>query len=159
MGKFQQKYEKTESTLPKTPEQELWVSVLSKAAHDAIYSSDWREARYAITWFKDKKSDFKKVCTFAGFNSDYVHWKMTDPIAKRESNMEWVRTGNRYYVKDNVGLPRGGKVYHSHNRIGKKRGPYNVKKKKGKVGRPRKKNPWFVKIGKLGGRPKMYNHV
>ena len=25
----------------KTPEQDLWTSVLSKAAHDAIYSSDW----------------------------------------------------------------------------------------------------------------------
>ena len=156
---FQQKHatEKEDTT---SPEHYLWPSVLSKAAHDAIYSSDWREARAAIEWFKSpNRSDFKKVCTFAGFNSDYVHWKMTDPIAKRESNMEWVRTGNRYYVKDNVGLPRGGKVYHSHYRIGKKRGPYNVKKKKGKVGRPRNKIAWFVKIGKLGGRPKMYNHV
>jgi hypothetical protein len=45
MAKFQQKYEATESNLPPTPEQELWVSVLSKAAHDAIYTSDWREAR------------------------------------------------------------------------------------------------------------------
>ena len=27
-----------------TSEHELWVAVLSKAAHDAIYGSDWREA-------------------------------------------------------------------------------------------------------------------
>jgi hypothetical protein len=43
--------------------------------------------------------------------------------------------------------------------MGKKRGPYNVKKKKGKVGRPRKKDPYYVEMGKKGGRPKMYNNV
>ena len=47
MVKFQQKFEKTESNQPRTPEQELWISVLSKAAHDAIYTSDWFEARKA----------------------------------------------------------------------------------------------------------------
>ena len=73
--------------------------------------------------------------------------------------MHCVRTGNRYYVENNIGLPRGGKVYHSHYRMGKKRGPYNVKKKKGKVGRPRKKDPYYVAIGKKGGRPRMYNNV
>ncbi len=159
MAKFQQKYERTESTLPRTPEQELWVSVLSKAAHDAIYSSDWREARLAMAWFQDKKLDFKNVCTYAGFDADYVYWKMQSPIKKREQNMEWVRSGNRYYVKDNVGLPRGGIVYHSHYRHGVKRGPYKKKKKPGKVGRPKIKDPYYVKIGKLGGRPRMYNHV
>jgi|TARA_R100000808_G_C2070327_1_gene98108 hypothetical protein len=159
MAKFQQKHERTECNLPRTPEQELWVSVLSKAAHDAIYSSDWREARLAIGWFQDKKSDFKAVCAYAGFNADYVYWKMQSPITKRKENMEWIKTGNRYYVKNNQGLCRGGIVYHSHYRHGVKRGPYKKKKKKGKVGRPKTKNPWFVKIGKLGGRPKMYNHV
>ena len=73
--------------------------------------------------------------------------------------MHCVRTGNRYYVENNIGLPRGGKVYHSHYRMGKKRGPYNVKKKKGKVGSPRKKDPYYVTIGKKGGRPRMYNNV
>ena len=54
MAKFQQKYERTESNQPQTPEQYLWTSVLSKAAHAAIYTSDWLEARKAIAWFKSK---------------------------------------------------------------------------------------------------------
>ena len=159
MARFQQKFERTESNHPRTPEQDLWISVLSKAAHDAVYTSDWFESRKAIVWFKTNRSDFKKVCTFAGFNSDYVYWKMISPITQREKHMHCVRTGNRYYVENNIGLPRGGKVYHSHYRMGKKRGPYNVKKKKGKVGRPRKKDPYYVQMGKKGGRPRMYNNV
>ncbi len=50
MGKFQQKIA-TEVTDFDSPEQYLWTSVLSKAAHDAIYTSDWKEARIAINWF------------------------------------------------------------------------------------------------------------
>jgi hypothetical protein len=158
MAKFQQKYEATESNQLKTPEQELWITVLSKAAHDAIYSSDWVESRRAIEWFKANRADFKDVCRFAGRNPEYVYTRMKSPIAERESHMEWTRTGNRYYVKNNQGLCRGGKVYHSHYRSGFKRGPYK-KKKKGKVGRPRKKDPYYVNMGKLGGRPRMYNVV
>ena len=56
MAKFQQKYatEKEDTT---TPEHYLWVSVLTKAAHDALYSSDWRESRQAIEWFKRKSGN------------------------------------------------------------------------------------------------------
>ncbi len=162
MAKYQQKFEKTESNQPRTPEQELWISVLSKAAHDAIYTSDWLEARKAIAWFKSKNKDFAEVCTFAGFNPEYVHYRMSKPISDRENHMQYVRTGNRFYIKDNPYKPRGGKVYHSHYRLGKKRGPY--KKKKHLTGNSyyaakRKKDPYYVKIGKLGGRPRMYNNV
>ena len=159
MAKFQQKYERTEADSFRTPEQQLWISVLSKAAHDAIFSSDWREARMAITWFKDKKKDFQKVCELAGYNHEYVHESMQEPIKNRESHMEWVKSGNRYYVKNNIIAP---KVYHSHYRTGMKRGPY--KKKKHLTGNSyyaakRKKDPYYVRIGKLGGRPRMYNNV
>ena len=162
MAKFQQKFEKTESNQPRTPEQELWISVLSKAAHDAIYTSDWLEARKAIAWFKSKNKDFTEVCTFAGFSPEYVHWRMSKPILNRENHMQYVRTGNRFYIKDNPYKPKGGKVYHSHYRLGKKRGPY--KKKKHLTGNSyyaakRKKDPYYVKMGKLGGRPRMYNNV
>ena len=118
-----QKYttEKEDTT---TPEHYLWVSVLSKAAHDAIYSSDWRESKTAITWFKDMGTGFKKVCELAGRDPQYVHNRIIKKIKERESHMEMVRTGQRYYVKNNEGLPRGGKVYHSHyrgGRLGKKK--------------------------------------
>ena len=58
---FDQKYA-TEQEDTTSPEHYLWVSVLAKAAHDALYSSDWRESRIAIEWFKRKSYNFKKVC-------------------------------------------------------------------------------------------------
>ena len=50
-GIFSQKSE-TEERGGGNGEHDLWISVLSKAAHDAIYSTDWRESRIAISWFK-----------------------------------------------------------------------------------------------------------
>ena len=159
MAKFQQKYEATESNLPLTPEQVLWVSVLSKAADDAMYTSDWRESKSAIAWFKSNSKDFKEVCEMAGYDPAYVWEHIKSSINQREAHMDWVRTGNRIYVKPNPEAPRRrGKFYHSHYRTGYKRGPYK-KKMKGKVGRPRKKDPYYVLMGKKGGRPRMYNHV
>ena len=79
MAKFQQKYEQTESNQSRTPEQQLWISVLTKAADDAIYTSDWLESRKAIAWFRSKQKDFKAVCEYAGYNPDYVSFKMKGP--------------------------------------------------------------------------------
>ena len=165
MAKFQQKYERTESNLPLTPEQYLWLSVLTKAADDAMYTSDWRESKSAIHWFRSGGEDFKNVCEMAGYDPQYVWEHIKDSIQKREAHMEWVRTGNRIYVKPNPDAPkRGGKLYHSYYRTGMKRGPYKKRKKKHLTGNAyykakRKKDPYYVKMGKLGGRPRMYNHV
>jgi hypothetical protein len=74
-----------------SPEHDLWVSVLSKAAHDAIYSTDWRESRLAIAWFKAGNYNFRKVCEYAGREPEYVHRVMELPIKRREKEME-----NRY---------------------------------------------------------------
>ena len=162
MAKFQQKYatEKEDTT---TPEHYLWVSVLSKAAHDALYSSDWFESRKALEWFKAQRSDFREVCELAGKDPNYVYTHIIKKIKDREAHMEYVKTGNRFYVKDNQGLCRGGIVYHSHYRHGRKRGPYKKKKKhlsgNSYYAAKRKKDPYYVKMGKLGGRPRMYNHV
>ena len=165
MAKFQQKYDRTESNLPLTPEQYLWLSVLTKAADDAMYTSDWRESKSAIHWFRSGGEDFKNVCEMAGYDPGYVWEHIKDSIQKREAHMEWVRTGNRIYVKPNPDAPkRGGKLYHSYYRTGMKRGPYKKRKKKHLTGNSyyaakRKKDPYYVKMGKLGGRPRMYNHV
>ena len=150
---FDQKHV-TEREDETSPEHYLWVSVLTKAAHDALFSSDWRESKMAIEWFKRKGSNFKKVCEYAGKSPDYVYQKMIEQIHKRENEMEAVRSGNRVYVKNN-----NGNNFHSHyrgGRLGKKRGTYNVKPKLRAVSTPRKKDPYFVRIGKLGGRPKLY---
>ena len=170
MAKFQQKYEQTESNQTKTPEQDLWTSVLSKAAHDAIYSSDWFESRRAIEWFKANRADFKEVCKMAGRDPNYVYRKIIKLLLEREAHMEWIKTGQRYYVKNNQGLPRGGKVFHTHyrgSRLNYKphspRGPYKKKKKhltgNAYYAAKRKKDPYYVKMGKLGGRPRLYNGI
>tara|TARA_R110002033_G_scaffold154339_1_gene190771 strand:- start:507 stop:944 length:438 start_codon:yes stop_codon:yes gene_type:complete len=112
MTKFQQKY-LTESEDTTSPEHYLWISVLSKAAHDAIYGSDWRESKSAISWFKGMSSGFREVCELAGRDPYSVHSKMQDPIKKREMHMEMVRREGRYYVKDTKRLPT---QYHSHYR-------------------------------------------
>ena len=70
-----------------TPEHDLWTCVLSKAAHDAIYCTDWRESRMAISWFKAGGFNFRKVCELAGRDPAYVHRVMELPIKRREKEM------------------------------------------------------------------------
>ena len=80
-----------------TAEHDLWVSVLSKAAHDAIYSTDWRESRLAISWFKSGNYNFRKVCEYAGREPAYVRRVMELPIKRREKEMENKYGPNRPY--------------------------------------------------------------
>ena len=68
-------------------EHDLWVTVLSKAAHDAIYCTDWRESRLAISWFKTGGFNFRKVCEYAGRDPEYVHRVMELPIKRREKEL------------------------------------------------------------------------
>ena len=75
-----------------TPEHDLWTCVLSKAAHDAIYSTDWRESRIAISWFKTGGFNFRTVCEYAGRDPSYVHKVMELPIKIREKEMnKWLK--------------------------------------------------------------------
>jgi hypothetical protein len=75
-------------TKEESPEHELWLTVLSKAAHDALYCSDWRESRLAISWFKTGGSNFRQVCEYAGHEPKYVHRRMELPIKRREKEMK-----------------------------------------------------------------------
>ena len=86
-GIFSQKSE-TESREGGSAEHDLWVSVLSKAAHDAIYCTDLRESRLAISWFKTGGSNFRRVCEYADREPEYVHRVMELPIKRREKEME-----------------------------------------------------------------------
>tara|TARA_R110002033_G_scaffold65240_1_gene116286 strand:+ start:441 stop:713 length:273 start_codon:yes stop_codon:yes gene_type:complete len=71
----------------KGPEHDLWTCVLSKAAHDALYCTDWTESRAAISWFKTGGSNFRTVCELAGREHEYVHRVMELPIKIREKEM------------------------------------------------------------------------
>ena len=86
-GIFSQK-SSTEIREEGTAEHDLWVTVLSKAAHDALYCTDWRESRIAISWFKTGGSNFRKVCEYAGREAAYVHRVMELPIKRREKEMQ-----------------------------------------------------------------------
>ena len=86
-GIFSQK-SSTEIREEGTPEHDLWVSVLSKAAHDAIFCTDWRESRLAISWFKTGGFNFRTVCGYAGRNPEYVHRVIELPIKRREKEMQ-----------------------------------------------------------------------
>ena len=157
MGIFQQKYI-TEAEDTTSPEHTLWISVLSKAAHHAIYGSDWREAKIAINWFKGMSAGFKEVCSYAGKDPHYVHRRMQKPIAERESHMNMVRNGGRYYVEETKKLPTQHHAYY-RARSGVTRGPY--KKRKGKPPQrwrcgTQKKDIRYVMRGSKGGRPRLY---
>jgi len=82
-----------------SPEHDLWVCVLSKAAYDALYCSDWWQSRLAMEWFKGKGKDFTDVCKHAGKDPNYVYRKMINQIIKREKMMLSVRKGARLCVK------------------------------------------------------------
>ena len=86
-GIFSQKFS-TEVKEDGTAEHDLWVSVLSKAAHDAIYCTDWAESRLAISWFKTGGFHFRNVCEYAGREPAYVHRVMELPIKRREKEMQ-----------------------------------------------------------------------
>ena len=157
MGIFKQKFI-TEAEEGGSSEHDLWTAVLSKAAHDAIYSSDWRESKKAIAWFKEPRKDFKDVCQYAGRNADYVYRQMKQPIHKREQHMEMVINGGRYYVKETLQPP---KQYRNHYR-GKGPGSGGSGKKRGrpplkwKCGVQKTKDPIMSARGRRGGRPRLY---
>ena len=71
----------------KGPEHDLWTCVLSKAAHDALHCTDWRESRAAISWFKTGGFNFRTVCELAGREHEYVQRVMELPIKLREKEM------------------------------------------------------------------------
>ena len=165
MVKIQQKTESEQSL--ESPEKNLWVSVLSKAAHDALYTNDWFESRQAIAWFKSNNRNFKEVCRLAGRDPAYVYNKIIKQIVEREEGMEQVRRGTRKFV-----VPKEGTILKTYYRQGsrngnKKRGKYRKKKHltgnayyAAKAGREmRKKNIYYQGMGAKGGRPRIYNVV
>tara|TARA_R100001163_G_scaffold3367_1_gene5002 strand:+ start:507 stop:965 length:459 start_codon:yes stop_codon:yes gene_type:complete len=74
----------------KEPEELLWTAVLSKAADDALYTSDYREALLSINWFETGGRDFRSVCQYAGRDHNYVSRKMLEQVKERRRKIkEW----------------------------------------------------------------------
>ena len=67
--------------------QYLWICVLSRAVHDALFVNDNVETRKAMAWFESAGSDFKLVCDYAGRNPAYVHARIIPKINERRQSM------------------------------------------------------------------------
>jgi len=67
--------------------QYLWICVLSRAVHDALFVNDHVETRKAMAWFESAGSDFKLVCDYAGRNPAYVHARIIPKINERRQSM------------------------------------------------------------------------
>ncbi|MBO70695.1 MAG: hypothetical protein CL508_00040 [Actinobacteria bacterium] len=74
----------------KEPEHNLWTAVLAKAADDALFTTNYREALLAINWFENEGVDFKRVCQYAGRNHEYVSRKILKQVRERKRKIkEW----------------------------------------------------------------------
>jgi len=76
----------------KNPIQSLWRNVLIVALEDALgrgfksYGMSYKNYDdSARRWFTDPNADFKAVCTFAGFDHEYVRMKATNYFRKEQN--------------------------------------------------------------------------
>ena len=65
-----------------SPEKDLWVSVLSRAALDVVRNSNRLERDQACSFFLKGGKHFRNVCEMAGRNPDYVQAKMRTYILR-----------------------------------------------------------------------------
>ena len=82
----------------KDPNHELWVAVLSKAVHDAFFTtgkqlSDYVETELALSWLDGNSTDFKIVCHLAGRDFSYVKKKLSSRIEVRKNFFKKIRAG------------------------------------------------------------------
>ena len=76
----------------KDPVRSLWRNVLIVALEDAIgkgfksYGMSYKNYNdSARRWFTDPNADFKAVCTFAGFDHEYVRMKAKQYFRKEQN--------------------------------------------------------------------------
>ncbi len=75
----------------KNPIQSLWRNVLIVALEDALgkgfksYGMSYRNYNdSARRWFTEPNADFKAVCTFAGFDHEYIRMKAKQYFRKEQ---------------------------------------------------------------------------
>jgi hypothetical protein len=65
-----------ENRYNKSPEERLFMSVISQAFQDATYTGPYRELiqykREAVEWFQNTTKDFKLICTLSSYDWEYV---------------------------------------------------------------------------------------
>jgi hypothetical protein len=74
--------------LSKSPEEILWYAVIAQAIRDAKYDGFRKEyldcKQSAIIWLSRNSKDFKLVCHYAGFDSEFAYKKINNAFQKNE---------------------------------------------------------------------------
>ena len=126
----------------KEPEELLWIAVLSKAADDALFTTDYREALLAINWFEGEGRDFRYVCHLANRDHNYVLRKILKLVQERKRKIKEWEDGIRQRIDD--GMARKAAIWSLQ-----KRGKGRVKGRKHKGGYhsagPRKINGTYAR--------------
>ena len=65
----------------RSPEQRMFLNVITQAVHDAAYKGYDRYYEYhrdqAIAWLTSNSEDFRAICVLADLDPDYTYLKMT----------------------------------------------------------------------------------
>ena len=82
----------------RTPEQRMFLNVITQAIHDAAYKGDDRYYSYhrdqARAWLTSNSIDFRVVCRLADLDPDYTYLKMSKAL---KSDIQQLR--RNYYKK------------------------------------------------------------
>jgi len=82
----------------RTPEQRMFLNVITQAIHDAAYKGDDRYYSYhrdqARAWLVSNSIDFRVICRLADLDPDYTHLKMSKAL---KSDIQQLR--KNYYKK------------------------------------------------------------
>ena len=82
----------------RTPEQRMFLNVITQAIHDAAYKGDDRYYSYhrdqARAWLVSNSMDFRVICRLADLDPDYTHLKMSKAL---KSDIQQLR--RNYYKK------------------------------------------------------------
>ena len=127
-----------------SPEQRLFIAVLSQAVHDAFANHvPPYERSQAQAWLMSNNHDFKIICECAGKNSSYVLEKIRKRILEKN--------GWNVNLNMRVSSPRRRRQMKNINKKHLTGNAYYAAKAQ--------KNFYYSGIGAKGGRPRIYNKI
>ena len=127
-----------------SPEQRLFIAVLSQAVHDAFANHvPPYERSQAQAWLMSNNHDFKIICECAGKDSSYVLEKIRKRILEKN--------GWNVNLNMRVSSPRRRRQMKNINKKHLTGNSYYAAKAQ--------KNFYYSGIGAKGGRPRIYNKI
>ena len=127
-----------------SPEQRLFIAVLSQAVHDAFANHvPPYERSQAQAWLMSNNHDFKIICECAGKNSSYVLEKIRKRILEKN--------GWNVNLNMRVSSPRRRRRMKNINKKHLTGNAYYAAKAQ--------KNFYYSNMGSKGGRPRIYNKI